>query len=109
MQLLKIDTIKVGSVEEFQGQERMVIIVSVVRSAAVHLDRDQQQLLGFLCDPRRFNVAITRARALLIVLGNPHLLSTDFYWRELIKYCLEARTYIGCDIPEILIRKRCVE
>ncbi|KAF9677617.1 hypothetical protein SADUNF_Sadunf08G0126300 [Salix dunnii] len=67
--------IKVGSVEQFQGQERKVIIVSTVRSTIKHNDFDRVHCLGFLSNPRRFNVAITRAISLLIVTGNPHIIN----------------------------------
>ena len=66
--------IKIGSVEQFQGQERQVIIVSTVRSTIKHNEFDKIHYLGFLSSPRRFNVAITRARSLLILVGNPHIL-----------------------------------
>ncbi|KAM9390050.1 RNA helicase Mov10l1 [Phaethornis superciliosus] len=65
--------IKVGTVEEFQGQEYMAIILSTVRSTEGLFD-DDRYCLGFLSNPKRFNVAITRAKALLIVVGNPHVL-----------------------------------
>jgi helicase MOV-10 len=56
--------IEVGSAEAFQGREKRVIIISTVRT-----DR-----LGFVKDAKRFNVAITRSRSLLIVVGNPYIL-----------------------------------
>ena len=55
-------------------QERKVIIVSTVRSQQKFLAHDFRHKLGFLRNPKRFNVAITRAKALLIVVGNPYLL-----------------------------------
>lgn len=67
--------LKVGSVEQFQGQEKKVIIVSTVRSTIKHNEFDRIHCLGFLSNPRRFNVAITRAISLLIVIGNPHIIS----------------------------------
>ncbi|XP_020627324.1 putative helicase MOV-10 [Orbicella faveolata] len=76
--------IKVGSVEEFQGQERRVIILSTVRSTnKEYLDMDRDFHLGFLDNPKRFNVAITRAQALLILIGNPDMLCMDTNWTRL--------------------------
>ncbi|WAR05019.1 MOV10-like protein [Mya arenaria] len=81
--------IMVGSVEEFQGQEFKVIIISTVRSnkSLAYRDIDLQFNLGFLRNPKRFNVAITRARALLIVVGNPITLEQDPHWKSFIDFC----------------------
>ncbi|KAK3566500.1 hypothetical protein QTP86_034004 [Hemibagrus guttatus] len=84
-----IEHLKVGSVEEFQGQERRVIIVSTVRSSSDYLKLDSIFNIGFLKNEKRFNVALTRARALLIVVGNPVILSTDAAWCKFIDYCTE--------------------
>ncbi|NXI95338.1 M10L1 helicase, partial [Psophia crepitans] len=93
--------IKVGTVEEFQGQEYMVIILSTVRSHE-GLFGDDKYCLGFLCNPKRFNVAITRAKALLIVVGNPHVLVKDPCFCALLEYSLMNRVYVGCDLPSEL-------
>lgn len=74
-----MDGVKVGSVEQFQGQEREVIIVSTVRSTVKHNEFDKTYCLGFLSNWRRFNVAITRARSLLVIVGNPHIVSKVLY------------------------------
>ncbi|KAJ8488175.1 hypothetical protein ONZ45_g14054 [Pleurotus djamor] len=79
-------TVKVGSVEEFQGQERKAIIVSTVRSSSDFLEYDLRHTLGFVANPRRFNVAVTRAKALLIVVGDPAVLSLDPLWRNFLNY-----------------------
>ena len=57
----KTKEVMVGSTEEFQGQERRVIIVSTVRSTPQYVLTDKQYKLGFLQNPKRFNVAITRS------------------------------------------------
>ena len=67
--------VTVGTTEEFQGQERKVIIVSTVRSNPEFVNLDLKHRLGFLADAKRFNVSITRSRALLIIVGNPFILS----------------------------------
>jgi len=92
-----ITDVKVGSVEEFQGQERRVIIISTVRSSQEYLQLDAQFKLGFLKNPKRFNVAITRAQALLIVVGNPHVLCKDRHWNRFIQFCIDSKGYRGCD------------
>jgi len=86
----------VGSTEEFQGQERKVIIVSTVRSTPEYVHTDSQYRLGFLSNPKRFNVAITRAKALLIVVGNPHILSQDPDWSDLLEFARSKGCYTGC-------------
>ncbi|NWV53748.1 SDE3 helicase, partial [Daphoenositta chrysoptera] len=90
-----ISQLKVGSVEEFQGQERHVILISTVRSCSTYLQLDQTFRLGFLKNPKRFNVAITRAKALLIVVGNPAVLSKDPHWLRFLRYCKEEGSYTG--------------
>ncbi|XP_057958127.1 probable RNA helicase SDE3 [Malania oleifera] len=90
---------KVGSVEQFQGQERQVIIVSTVRSTIKHNEFDKTHCLGFLSSPRRFNVAITRAISLLIIIGNPHIISEDPYWNKLLWHCSDNDSYQGCGLP----------
>merc|ERR1712223_1586091 len=89
--------ITVGSTEEFQGQERRIIIISTVRSKPTLLQSDYEHKLGFLNNPKRFNVAITRAKALMVVVGNPYLLNTDKYWKSLLKYIVENKCYKGVE------------
>ncbi|KAI5347741.1 hypothetical protein L3X38_000628 [Prunus dulcis] len=97
---LEMPNIKVGSVEQFQGQERQVIIISTVRSTIKHDEFDRRYCLGFLSNPKRFNVAITRAKALLIVIGNPHIISKDPNWNRLLWRCADNSSYLGCNPPE---------
>ncbi|XP_050372396.1 probable RNA helicase SDE3 isoform X2 [Argentina anserina] len=96
---LDMPDIKVGSVEQFQGQEREVIIISTVRSTIKHNEFDRTYCLGFLSNPKRFNVAITRAKSLLIIIGNPHIISKDPNWNKLLWRCVDNSSYQGCNLP----------
>jgi superfamily I DNA and/or RNA helicase len=51
--------------------------MSTVRSSHDHLEFDAKHRLGFLSNPKRFNVSITRAKALVVVVGNPAILMHD--------------------------------
>lgn len=63
------------------------------------LQHDSDFKLGFVANKKRFNVATTRAKALLIVVGNPHVLYTDPCWRELLDVCRDTGACAGAPIP----------
>uniref|UniRef100_A0A8C2ZZL1 RNA helicase n=1 Tax=Cyclopterus lumpus TaxID=8103 RepID=A0A8C2ZZL1_CYCLU len=92
--------LKVGSVEEFQGQERKIIMVSTVRSSINYVKMDNDFNIGFLSNEKRFNVALTRARSLLIVVGNPVILNKDPTWEKFISYCVKEKGYTGFDFED---------
>ena len=79
--------ISVNTVDGFQGQERDVIILSLVRS------NDEGQI-GFLRDLRRMNVAITRARMKLIILGSVDTLTKHPFYKRLYEYIQEEQATI---------------
>ena len=81
------DGIEVASVDAFQGREKDFILVSCVRSS-------ETQGIGFLSDPRRLNVALTRARLGLILLGNPRVLSKNTLWAALLLHFKEYDTLV---------------
>lgn len=87
---------KIGTVEEFQGQEFKVVLLSIVRSQENFVATDVLYNLGFIFCPRRLNVAITRAQALLVIIGNPNVLASDPHWRSVLNYCVERGAYCGC-------------
>lgn len=92
LNLHKLNNIAVGTVEIFQGQEKEIIVLSTVRSQTfIH---NGKQHLGFLSNPKRFNVALTRAKDLLIIVGNPSILCEDEYWNTLCKYCERNNAYV---------------
>lgn len=94
----EFDIPRIGSVEDFQGQEFDVIILSTVRSCQDYVTFDVIHSLGFITSPKRLNVAISRAKSLLIIIGNPNLLCSDTYWRSVVKYCMERGCYTGCEL-----------
>jgi superfamily I DNA and/or RNA helicase len=71
--------ITVNTVDGFQGQERDIIVISLVRS------NDEGQI-GFLRDLRRMNVAITRARMKLIIIGDVQTMTRHPFYRKLYEY-----------------------
>ena len=71
--------ITVNTVDGFQGQERDIIIISLVRA------NDEGQI-GFLRDLRRMNVAITRARMKLIILGDSSTMARHPFYKKLLNY-----------------------
>lgn len=93
LKALKYDDIDVGTVELFQGQEKDIIILSTVRSKTFY--HDNRHHIGFLSNPKRFNVALTRAKALLIVIGNPTILQTDKHWCYFLKFCRNNKACCG--------------
>lgn len=76
------EAIEVASVDAFQGREKDFILVSCVRSS-------ETQGIGFLSDPRRLNVALTRARLGIILFGNPRVLSKNALWAALLLHFKE--------------------
>ncbi|XP_054906170.1 putative helicase mov-10-B.1 [Poeciliopsis prolifica] len=93
--------LKVGSVEEFQGQEKNIIIISTVRGSLSYVKMDTDFNIGFLSNEKRFNVALTRAKSLLIVIGNPVILRKDPLWKKFINYCVEMKGYVGIDFKNV--------
>ena len=78
--------ISVNTVDGFQGQERDVILISLVRS------NDEGQI-GFLKDLRRMNVAMTRARMKLIILGNKDTMTKHPFYKKLWEYVEAINNY----------------
>jgi superfamily I DNA and/or RNA helicase len=78
--------IEVQTIDSYQGQERDAIYVSLVRSN----DRNE---IGFLQDYRRMNVAMTRARKKLVLIGDSATLGNDSFYKALIDHCEQTGAY----------------
>jgi len=80
------DKINVNTIDSFQGQERDMIYISLTRSNA-------EGTIGFLADTRRMNVAMTRARKKLVVIGDSATLSRSQFYADFITYAEENNAY----------------
>ena len=78
--------IEVDTVDGFQGREKDVVVLTMVRS-------NQEQEIGFLSDLRRTNVAMTRARKKLIVVGDSATLGSNHFYSELFDYFEHHSSY----------------
>ena len=94
--------VNIGPMEAFQGLESRVVILCTTRSRTRFLDQDRTRDFGIIHEPRRFNVAITRAKHGLIVLGNREVLSVDPYWRAFLDFCARNGLMSG-QIPDEML------
>lgn len=84
--LMRTAGVEVGSVDGFQGREKEAVIVSLVRS-------NEKGEIGFLGDTRRMNVALTRARRLLIVLGDSATIGRHPFYSAFLEYAEKKARY----------------
>ena len=103
--------IEVSTVDSFQGRESDVVIISLVRS-------NRDRVVGFLSDYRRLNVAVTRAKKQVFIVGNSETISANFVLQSLYDYACEngeilsAATFVDeadvihgdtvCSVPEAM-------
>lgn len=80
---------KISTIDSFQGQEAPNILLSLVRS-------NSDQTIGFLQDYRRMNVALTRAKKKMIVIGDSSTLSTDKFYGSFLDAVEKVNGYKSC-------------
>ena len=80
------ELIEINTVDSFQGQERDIVYISLVRS-------NSDGKIGFLDDIRRMNVAMTRARKKLVIIGDSSTISRNSFYSDLITYTEEINSY----------------
>ncbi len=76
----------ISTIDGFQGQERDVIYISLVRS-------NEKNEIGFLGDTRRMNVAMTRAKMKLVIIGNSTTIGEHRFYKAFLDYCEAKGTY----------------
>lgn len=81
-------SVAVNTIDSFQGQERDAVYISMTRSNA-------ENIIGFLSDIRRMNVAMTRARKKLVVIGDSATLSQLSFYTDFISYAQEHDAYVS--------------
>jgi superfamily I DNA and/or RNA helicase len=81
-----VSQVSVNTIDSFQGQERDVIYMSLVRS-------NPKSEIGFLKDYRRMNVAMTRARKKLVIIGDSATLGNDRFYGDFLSYAEEIGAY----------------
>lgn len=86
MEISKRERMTVQTVDSFQGQERDIIYISLVRN-------NEDGHIGFLKDYRRMNVAMTRARKKLVVIGDSVTIGQDPFYSAFLDYCERHNAY----------------
>ncbi|MEP7264887.1 MAG: C-terminal helicase domain-containing protein, partial [Bacteroidota bacterium] len=80
--------ISIKTIDGFQGQERDIIYISLVRS-------NENKEIGFLNDIRRMNVALTRAKKKLVVIGDSSTLANHPFYKSFIEYTESIDAYVS--------------
>ena len=80
------DKLEIDTVDGFQGREKEAVVISLVRSNAIGE-------IGFLSDARRMNVALTRAKRKLIIVGDSATLASDSFFQSLLAWIEETGIY----------------
>ncbi len=83
-----LNNISVNTIDSFQGQERDIVYISVTRS-------NNEQVIGFLSDTRRMNVAMTRARKKLVIIGDSATIGQFPFYSGLINYAEKTGTHVS--------------
>lgn len=92
--------VNIGPLEAFQGLESRVVILCTTRTRPAFVQDDQAADLGIIGMKRKFNVAITRAKEGLIIIGNPSTLALgDENWKALLGFCWRNGAWVGDGVP----------
>lgn len=101
LRLLGLGEVNVGRESDMQGAENRVVIISPVRTSLRFVSDDRRRNRGLIFEPKRFNVAVTRSKELLIVVGHVPTLHSDPFWRALIQLGLRHNCCKGIDADQL--------
>ncbi|KAL7722559.1 Nonsense-mediated mRNA decay protein [Entamoeba marina] len=90
-----VNDVEIASVDSFQGREKDFIIFSTVRS-------NSQNDIGFLKNPQRLNVSITRAKYGLIIVGNPNTLVNNPLWAKYLQYFIDNNALVHGPLDKLV-------
>ena len=93
---------EINTVDGFQGREVDILVLSTVRASNSSDDRHhtgEARSIGFVADVRRMNVALTRARLSLWIVGNARTLRTNSHWDSLVQNAEERNLFISIKRP----------
>lgn len=79
----------------------MVIIISMVRNILQIEEGEKKLYLDFLTAKERINVALSRAKSLLVIIGDPSTMMSDNQWQTILLQAIKNHNYIGCNFPEL--------
>ena len=79
--------VNIGPVEAFQGLEKRVVIICTTRTRQRFVEDDVKRGMGLLQQKRKMNVALTRAKEALFVIGSPEVMGQDKHWRMWMAFC----------------------
>lgn len=82
-----VAALNIGPLEAYQGLEFRVAIICTTRSRHRFIDQDRARGLGVIHESQRFNVALTRAKQGMVVIGNPDALDEDENWAAFLAFC----------------------
>lgn len=94
-----LGNIRVGTIDDYQGQEERIILISTVLTEASTLSEVSSSMFS---NANRFNVATTRAKALLVCAGHPEVLLSDKCWKELVRSCIIKGNVWGAGSSSLL-------
>jgi regulator of nonsense transcripts 1 len=89
-----LDNLEIDTIDAFQGREKEFIIFSCVRG-------NDKSIIGFLSNRERMNVALTRAKYGLIVVGNANSFAKSKDWSDFIEYCASHETLVEGNLDKL--------